>query len=140
MVSGSLARHGGNPIWSTEEANELAARHDTARPLLRKLVGSQELVHYRNRQCLWIEDEVLQLGMNIPEVAAKIENVRSFRKNSSAKTTKGYATIAHKFAQRAHKGSISIGVARHSSEAREYLPTDIFDPGTVISDAAQIGR
>jgi hypothetical protein len=30
----------------------------------------------------------------------------------------------------------SIGVARHSSEAREYLPADIFDAGTVISDAA----
>jgi hypothetical protein len=136
MVSGSMARDGGNLILSTEEANELAARHDTARPILRKLVGSQELVHYRNRQCLWIEDELLQLAVNIPEVAARIENVRSFRKTSAAKTTKGYATIAHKFAQRAHKGSISIGIARHFSEAREYLPADIFDAGTVISDAA----
>jgi hypothetical protein len=136
MVSGSMPRDGGNLILSTEEANELAARHDTARPILRKLVGSQELVHYRNRQCLWIEDELLQLAVNIPEVAARIENVRSFRKNSDAKTTKGYATIAHKFAQRAHKGSISIGIARHFSEAREYLPADIFDAGTVISDAA----
>jgi len=136
MVSGSMARDGGNLILSTEEAKELAIQHTTARPLLRKLVGSQELVHYRNRQCLWIEDELLQLAVTIPEVAARIENVRSFRKNSTAKTTKGYAAIAHKFAQRAHKGSISIGVARHFSEAREYLPADIFDAGTVISDAA----
>jgi hypothetical protein len=136
MVSGSMARDGGNLILSTAQADELAARHDTARPLLRKLVGSQELVHYRNRQCLWIKDELLQLAVNIPEVAARIENVRSFRNASSAKTTKGYATIAHKFAQRAHKERTSIGIARHFSEAREYLPADIFDAGTVISDAA----
>jgi hypothetical protein len=136
MVSGSMARDGGNLILSIEEADELFAQHDTARALIRRLVGSQELVHYRNRQCLWIEDELLQRALSIPEVAARIEHVRSFRNASSAKTTKGYATIAHKFAQRAHRESISIGVARHFSEAREYLPADIFDAGTVISDAA----
>jgi hypothetical protein len=136
MVSGSMARDGGNLIMTFEEAREIIQRHPSAKSLLRGLVGSQELVHYRNRKCLWIKDELLQLAVTAPDVAERIDNVRSFRENSSAKTTKGYATIAHKFAQRAHKEGTSIGVARHSSEVREYLPADIFDAGTVISDAA----
>ena len=72
----------------------------------------------------------------IPAVADRIENARSFRRNSSAKTTNGYAGIPHKFAQRAHKDAISIAVAKTSSENREYIPTDVFDEGTIISDAA----
>jgi hypothetical protein len=136
MVSGSMARDGGNLILTQDEAKELTMGHPSATSLLRGLVGSQELVHYRNRKCLWIEDEQLQLAMTIHNVAERIENVRSFRRESSAKTTKGYATIPHKFAQRAHKEATSIAVAKTSSETREYLPADIFDAGTIISDAA----
>jgi hypothetical protein len=74
--------------------------------------------------------------MTIPGVTEKIANVRSFRSDSSAATTIGYATIPHKFAQRAHKETISIAVAKTSSETREYLPASIFDAATIISDAA----
>lgn len=136
MVSGSMARDDGNLILSLDEARELTQAHPSATSLLRTLIGSQELLHYRNRKCLWIEDELLSLAESIPSVAQRIENVRAFRRNSSAKTTQGYATIAHKFAQRAHKGGVSIGIGRHSSETREYLPVDIFDADNVISDAA----
>jgi hypothetical protein len=136
MVSGSMARDDGNLILSHDEAKLLTVGYPSATSILRGMVGSQELVHYQNRKCLWIEDEFLQLAMTIPDVASRIENVRSFRKKSSAKTTKGYATIPHKFAQRAHKETISIAVAKTSSEIREYLPADIFDSDTIISDAA----
>lgn len=136
MVSGSMARDDGNLILSLEEAKELLRAHPSAASMLRTLVGSQELAHYRNRKCLWIEDELLPLALSIPSVAQRIENVRVFRKSSSAKTTQAYANIAHKFAQRAHRESMSIAIGRHSSETREYLPVDIFDAGNVISDAA----
>ena len=136
MVSGSMARDGGNLIMSYEEARNLASTHPPVQRLLRGLVGSQELVHYRNRQCLWIGDESLDLAETIPEVISRIESVRLFRSDSSAKTTKGYATIPHKFAQRAHREAVSIAIAKTSSENREYVPADVFDGRTVISDAA----
>jgi len=99
-------------------------------------VGSQELVHFRDRACLWIEDDSLGPANTIPEVAERIESVRRFREDSSAKTTRGYAAIPHKFAQRAHKETYSVAVAKTSSEERAYLPADIFNPTTVISDNA----
>jgi hypothetical protein len=136
MVSGSMARDGGNLILNYEEAKRLTADYPTAKSLLRGLIGSQELVHYKNRKCLWIEDDLLPIAMTIPAIADKIENVRSFRRNSTAKTTNGYAAIPHKFAQRAHRESTSIAVAKTSSENREYIPADVFDGCTIVSDLA----
>jgi hypothetical protein len=136
MVSGSMARDGGNLIMSQEEAKALASEQPAAATLLRGFVGSQELVHYQNRRCLWIEDGDLQMATTIPAIAQRIGNVKSFRTESSAATTNGYATIPHKFAQRAHRETISIAVAKTSSEAREYLPASIFNEETIISDAA----
>ncbi|RWO24864.1 MAG: class I SAM-dependent DNA methyltransferase [Mesorhizobium sp.] len=136
MVSGSMARDGGNLILNYDEARNLTSDYPSAKSLLRGLIGSQELVHYKNRKCLWIEADLLQIAMTIPSVADKIENVRSFRRNSSAKTTNGYAAIPHRFAQRAHREAISIAVAKTSSEIREYIPADVFDGRTIVSDLA----
>jgi hypothetical protein len=134
MVSGSMARDGGNLILTHEEARALTNSEPTAASFFREFVGSQELVHYRNRKCLWIDDVSLSAALNIPSVSARIEKVRSFREASPAKTTRGYAAISHKFAQRAHKDVMSIAVAAASSEEREYIPVDIFDNNTVISN------
>ncbi|WP_027567565.1 DNA methyltransferase [Bradyrhizobium sp. URHA0013] len=136
MVSGSMARDGGSLILTHDEAKALIHDEPTAMELLRELVGSKELVHYRNRKCLWIDDECLPIAQKIAAVCERIQEVRSFREASPAKTTKGYAAIPHKFAQRAHKNTIAIAVAAASSEEREYLPADIFDQNTVISNLA----
>lgn len=136
MVMGSMARDGGNLLLTREEATRIIESYPSARYILKEFVGSQELIHYRNRYCIWIEDADLDLGTSIPEIAERINRVREFRKNSSAKTTNGYASIPHKFAQRAHNTTFSIGVAKTSSEVREFLPADFFTYNTVISDAA----
>ncbi|WP_306049511.1 class I SAM-dependent DNA methyltransferase [Oceaniradius stylonematis] len=136
MVSGSMPRDGGNLLLSLEEARELMSQKPRASELLRGLVGSQELVNTRNRKCLWIADEQFANAEKIPEIRRRIDAVRHFRSDSSAKTTRGYASIPHKFAQRAHIDGLCLSVAKTSSELREYIPADIFDKETVISDAA----
>jgi hypothetical protein len=136
MVMGSMARDDGNLILTLDEAEELVERRPTARSLLRGLLGSQELIHVRNRKCLWIEDDTLELATEIPEVLERIQKVRSFRQGSSAKTTRGYATIPHKFAQRAHKNARAMIVSATSSEEREYIPADMLDEQNIITNAA----
>jgi hypothetical protein len=89
MVSGSMARDGGNLILTFDEAAKLLGERPSAAPLLRGLSGSQELIHVRNRKCLWIEDDNISLAKSIPEILERVERVKSFRLNSSAKTTKG---------------------------------------------------
>ena len=136
MVMGSMARDDGNLILSVDEAARLVECRPAAGQLLRGLLGSQELIHVRNRKCLWIEDNQLELASDIPEVLKRIEAVRAFRSSSSAKTTRGYAAIPHKFAQRAHRDSLAIIVAATSSEEREYIPADLLGPTSIISNAA----
>ena len=136
MVMGSMARDDGCLILTLQEAAELATKQPGVRRLLRGLLGSQELIHFRDRKCLWIEDELLDAASAIPEVAERIDRVRSFRFASTAKTTRGYASIPHKFAQRAHRTGRSMIVAATSSEEREYVPVDLLEDQDVISNAA----
>lgn len=136
MVSGSMPRDGGNLILSIEDADALLAVNHSAMSLIRGLVGSRELLYFRNRKCLWIEDDHLSIAEDIPNIKTRMENVRAFRSKSSAKTTKAYAAIPHKFAQRAHIDAMSLVVAATSSETRQYLPADIFDERTVVSNLA----
>ncbi|EIT68006.1 putative DNA methylase [Hydrocarboniphaga effusa AP103] len=136
MVMGSMARDDGNLILTVDEAARLIECQPAAEQLLRGLLGSQELIHVRNRKCLWIEDDHLKFATEIPEVLKRIEAVRAFRSSSSAKTTRGYAAIPHKFAQRAHRDSLAIIVAATSSEEREYIPADLLGPTNIITNAA----
>lgn len=136
VVMGSMARDDGNLILKNEEASELLHKNPTAKPLVRGLLGSQELIHVRNRKCIWVEDEQLDLANSIPEIRRRIDSVREFRASSSAKTTRGYATIPHMFAQRAHKETRSIIIAATSSESRAYLPADYLEPQNIITNAA----
>ena len=136
MVSGSMARDGGNLILTYEEAFQILKENPVTRDLFRVFLGSQELIHYQNRNCLWIEDRHLPLARSIPDVADRINKVKQFREASSAKTTRGYASIPHKFAQRAHQDTLSIAIAKTFSEARDYVPAVLCDTRTVISDAA----
>jgi len=133
---GSMARDGGNLILTQEEAVKLTAEHASSRRVLKSLLGSDELIHYRNRYCLWIEDTELENAKSVPQIAERIKRVQQFRQESSAKTTNGYASIPHKFAQRAHVDGRSIIVAATSSETRPYLPADLLDSRSIISNAA----
>jgi hypothetical protein len=136
MVMGSMARDNGNLILSINEAKSLAISYPEAAHMFKGLLGSQELIHYRDRSCLWLDDADLVLAESIPELNLRINRVKKFRSESSAKTTQGYATIPHKFAQRAHQNTLSIIVAATSSENRQYLPADLLDENSVITNAA----
>jgi hypothetical protein len=131
-----MPRDGGNLILDLDEATRMVDAQPSASVFLRGFVGSQEIIHVRNRKCLWIEDKQLDAAQAIPEVWERIKAVESFRLSSTAKTTRGYAAIAHKFAQRAHQDTRAIAVAATSSETRPYLPADLFDTDTVISNLA----
>jgi hypothetical protein len=136
MVSGSMPRDDGHLILTQDEANALISAYPHAALVVRGFVGSQELVHFRDRKCLWIDDGSLPTIHNIRPIVDRIANVEVFRNKSTAKTTNGYASIPHKFAQRAHKDTLAIAVAKTSSETREYIPADLFGCSTIISDAA----
>ncbi|MGY2909228.1 DNA methyltransferase [Bradyrhizobium sp. URHC0002] len=138
MVIGNMARDGGHLILSAEEAKHLADHFPESRPLIRKLIGTDELITGKERFCLWIEDDQLAAAQAIAPVRERISEVHKFRMASKAKTTNGYARIPHKFAQRCLKEEDSIVVPSTSSERRSYVPIGFFGRGLVITNLANV--
>lgn len=136
VVAGSMPRDGGHLIMSESEKEQLLSEHPEAHHLIKRLSGTSELTGGIVRWCLWIGDDDLDLALRIPPVRERIESVRSFRSNSTAKTTQGYARIPHKFAQRSHRRTRAIIISATSSQNREYLPADICNDTLVVSNAA----
>ncbi|MDO8713745.1 MAG: N-6 DNA methylase [Polynucleobacter sp.] len=138
MVIGCMARDGGNLILKPEERNSIVQDYPKSKPLFRKLYGTQEFIDGNPRECLWIEDEQLDLARSIPPIKARIDACYDFRVKSKAKTTNGYAKIAHKFAQRVQIKGGSIIVPATSSERREYIPIGYLDANVVITNSANV--
>ncbi|MEG3222441.1 N-6 DNA methylase [Vibrio gigantis] len=136
MVMGSQARDGGNLILSVEEKDEIVSLYPESDVLFKKLVGSDEFIKGKVRWCLWIEDNQKELAESIPPINLRIKNTFEFRLASKAKTTNGYASIPHKFAQRAHKNGSALLIPAVSSERRDYIPLGFVDDSVVISNRA----
>lgn len=136
MAMGCMARDGGNLILKPEERDSIVMQFPQSTPLFRKLYGTQEFIDGNPRQCLWIEDEQLELAKSVPPIKSRIDACYTFRVKSKAKTTNGYAKIAHKFAQRVQLKGGSIIVPKTSSERREYIPIGYMDAASVVSDSA----
>lgn len=136
MVMGSQARDGGHLIMSPEERDVIIKEHPQSKRLFRTLLGSDEFIKGKERACLWMSDQDLELAESIPEIKNRVQSVLEFRKSSKAKTTNGYASIPHKFAQRAHKETNAIIIPAVSSERRKYIPLGFVDNRTIISNRA----
>jgi hypothetical protein len=136
MVIGNMARDGGHLILSPEEKRQITDQYPESNRLIRKLLGTDELISGKERFCLWIDDENLASANQIPPIRDRISAVYEFRMASKAKTTNGYARIPHKFAQRCLKEEPSIIVPSTSSERRQYVPMDFLPPGVVITNSA----
>lgn len=135
MMIGSMAR-GKQLIMVESEKDAIVEAFPEARPLLKRLTGTDEFISGVFRWCMWIEDEQLELARSIPPIAKRIDAIYDFRIKSKAKTTNQYARIPHKFAQRNYKNQHSIVVPATSSERREYIPVGYLEPGVVITNSA----
>lgn len=136
MVMGSQARDGGNLIFSQEEKEKIVLEYPQSAILFRKLIGSDEFIKGKVRWCLWISDELRELAESIPPLLERINQTYQFRIESKAKTTNGYASIPHKFAQRAHKNGHALLIPAVSSERRTYIPLGFVNDDVIISNRA----
>ena len=137
MSIGSMARDGGELILSKQEKDKLLMNYNID-SLIKPLYGSAEFIQGKERWCLWIEDEEREFAENIPQIKQRIDNVYKFRIASKAKTTNGYATIPHKFAQRCYQETNAIIVPSTSSEKRKYVPIGFLEEGSVVTNSANV--
>lgn len=137
MVTGSMPRDGGNLILSTPEAASLLKSHPESNQFIRQYIGSDELINGGRRHCLWIGDNEVRQARSMPEINSRLIEVSRFRSESTLDSTREYADKPHRFVYLAGKAKYrTIAVGTVSSERRQFLPVDMFDSKSIISNLA----
>ena len=134
MVFGSMPRDGGGLILSSAEFANMVHEDPRCKTLVKRYVGSSELINDGERYCLWINDEAAGLASSIPSIAARFSRVTAERAGSKAPSTAAYASKPYRFVQISYKPTDSIIVPSISSGRREYIPMGYLGPDTVISN------
>ncbi|TGJ61205.1 class I SAM-dependent DNA methyltransferase [Ligilactobacillus ruminis] len=143
MVFGSMPRDDGNLILDEDEKNKLLECGVDSN-IIRKYIGSKELINSQQRYCLWMTEDTFEKNRNALEdrvMATKISRLKS-----NAKATRLAAEKPWEFVQKGEyykaygdfydDSKYSIIVPRVSSENRLYVPMGIVDSSVIISDSA----
>ncbi|QGL24981.1 N-6 DNA methylase [Neisseria brasiliensis] len=143
MVYGNKPVEGGNLILSPAEKEALLAAEPQAEKWIKKLLGSEEFINGQERWCIWLRDmdkeELEGLPEKYPEIAKRVERVRSVRLASKKAATVKKAATPHLFDEIRHpKSGNYILVPRVSSERREYVPMDFFNSDVISTDRNQM--
>lgn len=134
MLFGNMPRDGGHLFLSTDEADDLRRNPQTS-AYVKRFVGAEELIHGKQRYCLWIDDEDAVTAKKSTFIADRLALVAKNRLQSQAGSTRDFAKRPYRFVQ---IGGVAkknaIFVAGISSENREYLPCDYLPSEYIASN------
>ena len=134
MLFGNMPRDGGNLFVTTDET-EILKQDPTVAHMVRRFLGSEELINGKQRHCLWIREEEADVAASNTFIADRLNRVRENRLASQAASTRDFATRPYRFVQIAGVARESqILVPGVSSENREYLPCDFRDESAIASN------
>jgi type I restriction-modification system DNA methylase subunit len=138
MEGGNQPREGGFLVLNDKEKNELISNDPSITKFIRRLIGSNELLHDTLRWCIWIRDkeEELEASKN-NDIKIRIENVREKRLNGNS-LERNFINYSYRFVQNneAKKSQIIIPIV--SSEEREYIPIGIYDNSIIALSSANV--
>ena len=133
VTMGSMPRDNGKLIVEIADY-PLVAADPVAMKYLRPLRGSRELLHQKERWCLWMVDLEPADVQRSPLLAYRIDQVRQFRSKSTAKSTRDFAATPHLFAQRSQPTNRYLAIPKVFSERRPYFTADWLPADTIASD------
>ena len=120
MNLGNQPYEGGYLILSAEEVVKLHLNANQHQKFIRRFLGSEEIIHDKQRFCIWIVDQSRDEALTIPEIAERVDKVREWRLASTRSGTREMAVRPHQFCEM-KSGLITIAVPLVCSEARPYL-------------------
>lgn len=138
MVMGNMPRDNGNLILTSEQVAALVRDYPEARRFVVPLLGTREIVGGDLRYALHLQaaDEAIWSG--IPPIAERVRAVRTFREESKAKTTNGYANVPYRFAQYCHQNARCIALPSVTPEDRTYVTPLLLPEGFMITNLAYV--
>ncbi|MDN6284023.1 MAG: GcrY protein, partial [Corynebacterium sp.] len=131
---GNMARDGGNLIVEPEQYDEVMA-DPVAAKYVRPFRGSRELMHSKDRWCLWLVDLNPSDINRSPILKTRLDAVAAFRRDSKAASTRKMAETPHLFGQRSQPETDFLCVPRHVSSQRRYFTCAAYDKSIISGDA-----
>ena len=137
MTKGNQPTDNGGLIFSPSQYKLINIDEDFKKSLLRRFVGSKDLINGSLRYCLWIEDSQSKEVSKIPVISERLSKIQEFRATSKKAATQAMSKRPYRFSEIRQNGDeILIVIPRHSSENRRYLPFGLYEGGTIVADSA----
>ena len=134
MAYGCKPIDGGNLILSNEECKAFQISYPNDSRFIKRLYGSEELIHDIPRYCFYIDDADVGAAKQNPFIAARIEAVRLARLASSDAGANKASERAHQFREHRAPQSKAIYLPAVSSEERRFLTPIVVTPKSECSN------
>ena len=135
MTAGNKPTDGGNFIFEDEEYRKFIADYPQKKSLLRRYVGSQDFINGKPiRYCLWLKGVAPNMYRDNKEIVRRLDAIREFRANSSAKPTRAKADCPMEFFSAPQKDGNILVIPEVSSERRRYIPIGFLCNGEIASN------
>jgi len=121
MQYGSKPIDGGHLILSSSERADLISSSPEHEVLIRRLYGSEELIHNLLRYCLFISDSQVEFALTNEVIASRIGKVKGVRLASSDSGANKAADRPHQFREHRSPRKRAIYLPAVSSEERQFL-------------------
>ncbi|MDW5286705.1 DNA methyltransferase [Alteromonas macleodii] len=135
MQKGNQPTDGGNLILSAKEKDEVIENWPDLSPYIKRIVGSKEIINGGHRFCFWFDEGDLEFVKAHPGLKARINAVTEMRLSSPDKGTQKLAEKPHLFRE-SRISTQTLGVPSVSSENRPYLPVEVYDSSTILTNLA----
>ena len=131
VVYGNKPTDGGWLIVGPEDYDQVCS-DPIATQFVRKYIGARELLHNRDRYCLWLTDMKPSQAKQSPVLRERLE-VSEHSEPTAGSVTREAAATPHLFRQIAQPLSPYLCIPRHVSETRPYFLAARFPPEVITS-------
>jgi len=138
MMKGNAAIDNGNFVLEPNEKEGFIVNFPQSKHLVKKYIGSKELINNLDRYCLWLKIASPTDLRNNPEVIKRINNIKEWRSNSKKAATRKWAEFPTLFMEDRQPDSDYLMIPVVSSERRKYIPIGFFDKEVIANYSAFI--
>lgn len=133
-TTGSAPYDGGHLLVSPEQY-EAVATDPVASKYLRRFIGASELLHGKDRWCLWMPDITAAEISQSVVLRDRIAGVKKMRSDSKNPATRDAATTPYRFFLRLQPDVPYVAIPNHVSDNRQYYTVDWMQPDTICGNA-----
>lgn len=140
LTEGNLPADGGNLILSEQEAKTLLEKNPKLKEVIKRYIGARDFLRNNTvRYCLWLKDKSPSIYANNTFILERLQAVKDFRSQSSAKPTREKANTPYQFFSTPQGEGKYIIIPRVSSQRRTYIPMGIADDA-IVGDSLSITK